>query len=782
VIAALWLALAVQGAPAVTAGVDRARLRVGEELMLTVQARSRSADPIALILPPLAGFAIVGSSERTEVSMSGTGGPLRTTSRQLVLRAARAGTLTIGAVRAEQGRTAVETDPITIVVDSAPPGVEEGFSPIARALLQATPPPRRTDQVALNVVVPAETVLAGQQVDIVVAAWFPRELRSRLRRPPVVTLATPGGVWAYPQTAPTEVVISRLIHGQWMDLFALHQVIFPLSPGRVIIPRAAVEYALPVTFSFFSREDRYRLESDSAVVAVLPLPASDAATGLAARDLTLDVGIFPAEARVGEPLEVTATLRGTGNVALWPEPALRWPAGFRAYPAQTTTQLEPLGGLVAGIKTFHYLVVPDSAGSFLLPELRYPYYDLPRGGNVVLRTAPRAIAVAPGVEPRAARSLPPLSRDTTANRLDTIAEEVSLPGWLGLLVFPPALLLWRRRRRREPAPAPAAAGPPLTALGRLERDFHTVLASHVPQAYAREGDALARALRAAGVESAVADHVMRLRDRLRAARYGPRGVGDAAELAAELRQVLQVLGAEPSGRRRRIGAAGAGVGLLLLCTVIPGRAGGGEPQSPSAEALYEAGALRAAADSFAARATAAPRIAAHWYNLGATLYRAGADGKAIAAWTRAARLAPRNSAIRRARELLPLPDAGSETLLAVGPATPGEWWLIAAPLWWAAWLLALSGRRRFAMGTLAALSVTAAALGAMEWRRRAQPVAVVLAPGTSVRVAPYGAASAATTLDAGAAVVVGSGYGRWLEVSRGDGVRGWVLGTEVARL
>src|SRR2546421_10663759 len=40
-----------------------------------------------------------------------------------------------------------------------------------------------------------------------------------------------------------------------------------------------------------------------------------------------------------------------------------------------------------------------------------------------------------------------------------------------------------------------------------------------------------------------------------------------------------------------------------------------------AEALYDIGALRAAADSFAARAAARPGVAAHWYNLGATLYR-----------------------------------------------------------------------------------------------------------------------------------------------------------------
>src|SRR5204863_4653407 len=183
-----------------------------------------------------------------------------------------------------------------------------------------------------------------------------------------------------------------------------------------------------------------------------------------------------------------------------------------------------------------------------------------------------------------------------------------------------------------------------------------------------------QALRAAGVDSAVADHVKRLRDRLRAARYGPRGLGDGAEIAAEIEQVLRVLGAEGSVGARRPHPI---VTTMLLMAVIGAqRAAPLQAQTartPSAEALFEAGALRAAADSFAARAAREPRDPAHWYNLGATLYRAGADGKATAAWIRAARLAPRDPAIRRALRLLPAPDPVTEQLLRVGWATPAEW-------------------------------------------------------------------------------------------------------------
>src|SRR5207253_5185006 len=145
---------------------------------------------------------------------------------------------------------------------------------------------------------------------------------------------------------------------------------------------------------------------------------------------------------------------------------------------------------------------------------------------------------------------------------DSLSRRLGWQGWLALLLVPP-LIAWvaSRRWRRAPADAVVTSGgggsAELTPLGRLEREFLAVLGSHVSDPFARDGDGLAQALRAAGVDSAVADHVKRLRDRLRAARYGPRGLGDAAEHGAGIEQVLRVLGAgsdapaHPAGRRPR---------------------------------------------------------------------------------------------------------------------------------------------------------------------------------------------------------------------------------------
>ncbi|HET9386003.1 MAG TPA: hypothetical protein VFO67_12710, partial [Gemmatimonadales bacterium] len=217
---------------------------------------------------------------------------------------------------------------------------------------------------------------------------------------------------------------------------------------------------------------------------------------------------------------------------------------------------------------------------------------------------------------------------------------------------------------------------------------------------------------------------------------------------------------------------------LCLITAIPAQA-----QGPSPEALFEAGALRAAADSFAARAARDPREPAHWYNLGATLYRAGADGKAAAAWTLAARRAPRNEAIRRARQLLPPPDPITEQLLTGGWATPAEWGIVAAVAWLVLWLAAALGtRRRLVLAVIAAVAVTSGVMGGMELWRRDRAVVVVTAESAPVRAAPYGGASAAATIPAGGALLAGRTYGPWREVHRKDGIHGWVLEGEIAGL
>lgn len=775
----LVLLAALQGGLKVNASADRTHIAVGQTVAVTVRVQTEANSPVTFQLPLLAGFAIVRTQDVTDVSLQSSGRSMRSLTHRIVLRAQRPGPLTVGAIRVRQGKAQVVTRSLVIVVDRAT-GPVAGLTLRARDLVDRAIPPQHNDDVAVAAIVTSDTALVGEQVDVLIAAWFPRELRLRLRAQPRITLPVPVGGWSYPDERPEQPVASHQVGGRWMDLYVVHGTLFPLEPGRFVIPPAAVEYGLPVSFSIFSREERFALHTDSVAVIVLPPPRQgrpEADDILVGSGFMLALASDPLEGRVGEPLKISATLSGVGNAALWPAPIVHWPTGFRAYPTETSVSLEPKDGLIAGTKTFSYLVVPDSAGSFVVPELRYAYYDLDGRHYSMARTAPQSLTVLAGSEPRAARPLPPLLETHGETWVDAMNRWLGTVGWGLVFVGPPLVVFVVAgfRRRRAPESPEAQATRTLTRLGTLERDFQTLLASHVPDLATRDGDRLARALRAAGIESAAADHVMRLRDRLRAVRYGPRGAGDATDLAAELEHVLRVLGAEPSRRRRR-----RLVATLVVAMLAAGHSAAA--QTASAEDLYQAGALRAAADSFAARAASDPGNAANWYNLGATLYRAGEDGKAVAAWTVAARRAPRNSTIERARRSVPAPDIASDDLLSVGLATPLEWVTLAALCWLAFWVAVLVGARRGVRLGLGAIALVLAGCGALEARQRTRPLAVVIGAGTPVRSAPYGSASAGTSLDAGAAVLLKRRYGRWVEVTRGDGIHGWMLGSEVVPL
>ena len=149
----------------------------------------------------------------------------------------------------------------------------------------------------------------GEQVDVVTAAWFPRDLRLQLRRPPTLQPPVIDGVWSYPQAAPTGIAVSRNIGGSAYDLFVAHQVVFPLVAGTVAIPRAMLKYSTPLALQFFSQEERFALTSLPETLVVHPLPAKGRPldfNGAVGSALRLERRVTPASARAGEGVTVSS--------------------------------------------------------------------------------------------------------------------------------------------------------------------------------------------------------------------------------------------------------------------------------------------------------------------------------------------------------------------------------------------------------------------------------------------------------------------------------------------
>jgi len=426
----------------------------------------------------------------------------------------------------------------------------------------------------------------------------------------------------------------------------------------------------------------------------------------------------------------------------------------RVYPDDVELAVRLEGGQLTGTKRFRYLLVPDSAGAHVIANLRASYFDLGARRYATAAAAPLELTAGEGTRAAPNRRPPPDLLVADPPWLSPSGPPTVV--WLALVLLPPLVAAAVRAGPRLAAFRKRAIPPAPLTLEMLHRRFRAALERVVPAAGRREGDGLDAALRAAGVEDAVAAHAARLRDRLRHSVYG-RGASDPDELSAEVTEVLKAMR----------------LGLLLLALAAPAPA-----SAQTAERLYQAGAWRAAADSFAVRARQAPDLAAHWLNLGNARYQLGDEAGARAAWVGAARLDPRNPSIRRALRLLPASDPVSAALLRHRPLTPAELGLAAAALWVIGWTLVAARRRVRVVMIPMVLAVTA---GAVAWdtiRRYRDPVGVVRRAGTPLRAAPIRSAPSRRSVEDGMAVRLAGRRGAWVLARRGT-ERGWLLDAEI---
>ncbi len=768
------------------ATVDRNRVTVGEEVVLTVIAGGATADQVTLDLPRFDGFTVVSRVERSDVTVGVA--RTRVLTLELKLRAVRAGNYAFGPITARQGQASQTIDGPDVEVTASAASGMLALNPRVRDLVSRAPPPRSAGRVALSVKLSQDTVLVGEQVDLLTAAWFPRDLRAQLRRQPVLQPPVLDGVWSFPQATPPGIAASKKVGDKWYDLFVAHQVVFPLAAGEVKIPSASLRYSVPVATQFFSQEERFDVSSDPLRLVVRALPAAGRPagfTGATGRALALERTVTPTAGRAGEALTVVVSVRGEGNVALWPAPEIGWPRGTRAYAEASSEEMASVAGRLTGTKHFNFVVVPSESGVLTIPAVRYPYYDLGRREYVSATLPALGVAVGPAREASTARAMPPpLLHPRGAPVADRFLALLPAWGWGLLAALPPLLMLgvtWRRRTHVPVVPARRASDDPELSLDRA-------LASLVGRSDLAAPDQLVPALRASGLTDQQAREVAALREQVQRHRYGPAGSGALSRDAFD--QALALLRAVRASRPMRI---------LLVLLALAGQA---RAQAAPPESLYAAGALSRAAAAYEAALAAAPRDPALWYNLGASRYRLGEDGAAAAAWLTALRLAPRNGTVRRALLLTPPPDQVSAGRRSVPPLSGAEMMLVALLAWGAAWGLiawraaapaveqvparrrpqraARTGRRGARIVIvllLLAVLASAAAFGTWSWNRR--PLALV-ATDTPLRMAPHGRAAAVRPLAAGTAVLVEREIPGWALVRGGGEERGWLPATAVA--
>jgi oxygen tolerance protein BatD len=429
---------------AVTASVDRNRVALGDTLRLTITATDDEEIDEARLGALQQDFDIIQRSTSSNTSI--INGSFSHTRKLIVdLAPRREGTLQIPAMTFGQSSTPAMS--IAVLPPSDTPGA--GQSVVFEASVDSD-----TVYVQGQVIL---TLRVQQAVNLEGRSLTPLKLENAFVKPL------------------EQRSFQRVIDGRPWLVDEVRYAIFPEQSGTLEIPTLVfsgrIDHGRRSFFDLGGGGQPVRRTSAPISIEVLPKPANyPAADWLPAKQLTLEEtwSTPPEQLRVGESATRTIRIVGEGLQGAQLPPILFTPPdGLKYYPDQPSISEQEVADGLEGIREDSAAVVPTRAGTYVIPEIRIPWWDtdtgelqfavLPEQTITATGSLPAATAnpAAPVDETAAQGSIPspssaidlgatphPDGAGATQQALLgwQIVAVVSTLGWLLTLVY-----LWRKR-------------------------------------------------------------------------------------------------------------------------------------------------------------------------------------------------------------------------------------------------------------------------------------------------------------------------------------------------
>ena len=148
-------------------------------------------------------------------------------------------------------------------------------------------------------------------------------------------------------------------------------IIFPATAGSFSIgPATFVAKADPFSAA-------QTLQTEPLKIKALPLPKEgkpDNFSG-AVGDYQMDVSLRQNKIERGQPIQLTAVIRGRGNIQSISEPLSALPKEFKKLSASGKENIVKDNSGVSGSKSFDIVLIPLKEGTFTLPPFEFSYFD-----------------------------------------------------------------------------------------------------------------------------------------------------------------------------------------------------------------------------------------------------------------------------------------------------------------------------------------------------------------------------------------------------------------------
>ncbi len=386
--------------------VDKTTVSMNDTVTLQISVSGSNISMPRPSLPPVPGFQIYSSGQSQ--NMSFVNGKA---SNQVVYSYALApqapGDYTIPALTLQAGDQTLSTKPIPIKVvsGSAPPPAASGGNPAA-----PTEVPRDRRDIFVVTSVDKKTAVVGEPV--VLSFRFYSSPRAQLTAQPAYQPPSVNGFMT--EDLPPQRNFRTTIDGTAYSVIELKTALFPTQPGKLTIGAAGLQCRVQ-DFSrgadpmqsffddFFSGGKVVTLRSDPISIRVDPLPEAGRPA-----DFRGDVGEYKISAKldrtsaqVHEPLTLTVTVSGEGNIKSLSTPAMPRLEGIKTYETVSSLNISKADYRVQGSKVFNTVIKPDVSGELVIPAISFSYYDPRAKSYRTAQSAPLKLKVSPSSAPDA---------------------------------------------------------------------------------------------------------------------------------------------------------------------------------------------------------------------------------------------------------------------------------------------------------------------------------------------------------------------------------------------
>lgn len=515
------------------------------------------------------------------------------------------------------------------------------------------------------------------------------------------------GFWSQEQDSPTNIEFSRATYnGQIYNAALLKKyMLIPQQTGALTISPAEIVCLVNVRTApsgnsifdgFFDSVTtvRQKVVSKAVKVNVSALPkGAPESFGGGVGEFTISAKMSKDSLKTHEAASLIVTVSGKGNISLIQAPDVKLPPDMEAYDTKTSDRVDKSG--YSGSKRYEYPFIPRSWGDFVIPPVKYSYYDVKAGKYVTLQTDSIAFNVARGADVPGAGTVisAPSQKDvkslgTDIRYINVKNSQLSAKGvffvgsalfWvLTALIVLLAVLCWAAFRKIAARRADVAGAKnrkaTKMAMKRLRlagtflrqnlytafyEELHKALLGfmsdklNVPVAELSK-ERIAEILSEGGVPVSLIDSFVGLIDACEFARYSPSAGNEA--MTAHYEAALDVISSVDSNMKTSKTVSKGKTLMLTLLLMIPIASSAAENYPDSlwnaANEAYAQERWEDAVNDYTAIAEASMESAPLWCNLGSAWYKSGNLGKAILCYERALKLDPSYEDARYNLELL----------------------------------------------------------------------------------------------------------------------------------